>query len=197
MITLKIVNDVLGIKESYKAPDVLMKRMMDDKERAKTFDDFLAYETDMSKEWFHAYFQEEQAERKTKKQDFTPDSISNLLSQMVGNDALYYEVAAGTGGMLIQHWQVQRCKYGPFKFDPRAFWYQVEELSDRALPFLIFNMAIRGINGVVLHGDALTREFKDVYFIRNNSADYQAYSEVINMPRTEALMRELNIKEWG
>lgn len=197
MISAEIVNKVLGIKESYQAPEKLMDRMMDDQRRKETFDEFLKYETDMSKEWFHAYFEDEHADRKAKKQDFTPNSVSNLLSRITGvDDSLYYEVAAGTGGILIQYWQEQRCKYGPFKYNPRAFWYQAEELSDRSIPFLIFNMAIRGINGVILHGDALSREFKAVYFIRNNTSDYQSYSEVIEVPKTKSLMQEFNIKKW-
>lgn len=198
MITIDAINQILGIKESYQAPEKLMDRMMDDQNRAETFDAFLEREKDMSREWFHEYFQDEHADRKAKKQDFTPDSVSNLMSRLVGTDKyMYYEMAAGTGGILIQHWQEQRCEYGPFIYDPRAFWYQAEELSDRAVPFLIFNMAIRGINGVILHGDALTREFKAVYFIRNMTSDYQTYSEVIKMPKTDALMQELNIKEWS
>lgn len=198
MITIDVVNQILGIKESYQAPEKLMDRMMDDQKRIETFDAFIEHEKDMSKEWFHEYFQDEHADRKAKKQDFTPDSVSNLMSQLVGSDKhIYYEMAAGTGGILIQHWQEQRCEYGPFIYDPRAFWYQAEELSDRAVPFLIFNMAIRGINGVILHGDALTREFKAVYFIRNMTSDYQTYSEVIKMPKSDALMQELNIKEWS
>jgi len=198
MITIDAINQILGIKESYQAPEKLMDRMMDDQKRAETFDAFLEREKDMSREWFHEYFQDEHADRKAKKQDFTPDSVSNLMSRLVGTDKyMYYEMAAGTGGILIQHWQEQRCEYGPFIYDPRAFWYQAEELSDRAVPFLIFNMAIRGINGVILHGDALTREFKAVYFIRNMTSDYQTYSEVIKMPKSDALMQELNIKEWS
>lgn len=198
MITIGAINQILGIKESYQAPEKLMDRMMDDQKRAETFDAFLEREKDMSREWFHEYFQDEHADRKAKKQDFTPDSVSNLMSRLVGTDKyMYYEMAAGTGGILIQHWQEQRCEYGPFIYDPRTFWYQAEELSDRAVPFLIFNMAIRGINGVILHGDALTREFKAIYFIRNMTSDYQTYSEVIKMPKSDALMQELNIKEWS
>lgn len=197
MVSTKVINNLLGIEESYQAPQKLMGYMMDNQERVKLFDAFLQHETDMSKEWFHTYFQDEHADRKAKKQDFTPDSVSQLLSRIVGNDSFYYEVAAGTGGILIQHWQEQRCKFGPIKYNPRAFWYQAEELSDRAIPFLIFNMAIRGMNGVILHGDALTRKFKAVYFIRNNTSDYQAYSEVMKMPRMNSLMKELNIKQWG
>ena len=48
----------------------------------------------------------------------------------------------------------------------RNNFFQVEELSDRAVPFLLFNMAIRNMNGLVQHGDSLTGEFKAVYRIQ-------------------------------
>ena len=80
--------------------------------------------------------------------------------------------------------------------DPRAYWYQVEELSDRALPFLIFNMAIRGMNGAIAHGDSLERKFKNVYFIRNDTPEFLKYSEVHVMPKTEMLKKEFDVADW-
>ena len=57
-------------------------------------------------------------------------------------------------------------------------------------------MAIRGMNGVILHGDSLERTFKEVYFIRNESTEFLKYSEVFVMPKTEMLMAELDIKKF-
>src|SRR5690606_11745086 len=138
--------------------------------------------------WFQEYFEDEHADRKNQKQDFTPDSISELLSILTGSTDSYFESTAGTGGILIKSWLKN--------IDNKKRWYKVEELSDRAIPFLIFNMAIRGMNGVILHGDSLTRKFKDVYFIRNNSSDFLVFSEVIKMPHTDALKKEWNVHEW-
>lgn len=196
---VRTLNDLFGVKEAYRAPDALLKILFNKSEREPLFHELLElFNYDVSFDWFHDYFQEAQADRKNFKQDFTPHSLSQLLSRLIEPDmGNTLDVAAGTGGILIQHWQEQRCKFGPIKYNPRAFWYQAEELSDRAIPFLIFNMAIRGMNGVILHGDALTRKFKAVYFIRNNTSDYQAYSEVMKMPRMNSLMKELNIKQWG
>lgn len=196
-MNITTINQLLGITESYQAPQKMLDIMLEDKERPKLFDAFLEHETKMDYEWFHNYFEDEHSDRKKKKQDFTPMSVSKLLTRMVATDSnLYYEPAAGTGGIMIQAWQEHRLKTGPAKYDPRAFWYQVEEMSERALPFLIFNMAIRGMNGIAMQGDSLTRKFKNVYFIRNDSADFLAYSEVIKMPRTAAIEKELNIYEW-
>ncbi|WP_260306632.1 SAM-dependent methyltransferase [Lactobacillus johnsonii] len=173
-----------------------------------TFKNFLKVSTDLSFDWFHEYFEDEQAERKSKKQDFTPDSIAVLLNKLTSKtDGYYYEPAAGTGGILITRWW-QNCRTDPvhlhderfsellswITYDPRSYWYQVEELSDRAIPFLIFNMAIRGMNGVVVQCDSLSREAKEAYFIRNDTDNFLAFSKIEKVPHSEALAKELNIK---
>lgn len=207
---VKTVNSILDIDDSYKAPDKLLKLMLDDTKRVETFKKFLNVSTDLSFDWFHEYFEDEQAERKSKKQDFTPDSIANLLNKLTGNTTgYYYEPTAGTGGILITRWW-QDCLNDPvgtknnidipgvsfFTYDPRKYWYQVEELSDRAIPFLIFNMAIRGMNGVAIQCDSLSREAKEAYFIRNDTNNALRFSEVIKLSKTSEYEKELSIK-WN
>lgn len=157
-----------------------------------------------------------QAERKKKKQDFTPQSVSNLMSALVGKNpsGTYYEPAAGTGGILITRWWSD-CLEDPvhlskvdkkvldqnpgisfFTYDPRNYWYQVEEMSDRAIPFLIFNMAIRGMNGVAVQCNSLSREAKEAYFIRNDSDNFLGFSKVIKLPHTKDVGQELHINKW-
>lgn len=201
------VNKILNIDDAYKAPDTLLALMLDKTQRENIFKKFLNISTDLSFDWFHEYFEDEQAERKSKKQDFTPDSIATLLNKLTSNTTgYYYEPTAGTGGILITRWW-QDCLNDPvgtknntnipgisfFTYDPRKYWYQVEELSDRAVPFLIFNMAIRGMNGVAIQCDSLSREAKNAYFIRNNTDNALAFSEVIKLPKTSEYEKELNI----
>lgn len=201
------VNKILNIDDAYKAPDTLLALMLDKTQRENIFKKFLNISTDLSFDWFHEYFEDEQAERKSKKQDFTPDSIATLLNKLTSNTTgYYYEPTAGTGGILITRWW-QDCLNDPvgtknntnipgisfFTYDPRKYWYQVEELSDRAVPFLIFNMAIRGMNGVAIQCDSLSREAKNAYFIRNNTDNALAFSEVIEVPKTKDFEKELNI----
>ena len=80
---VKTVDEILGVDESYKAPEKMLSLMLDDKKRPETFKKFLEVATDMSFDWFHEYYQDEQAERKSQKQDFTPDSIAQLLNKLV------------------------------------------------------------------------------------------------------------------
>lgn len=195
MLTTKIIHELLGVDEVYKAPDTLMTILFDKEKREELFRRFLVHETDVSYEWFMQYFEEEQADRKNKKQDFTPKSVSTLLSKIVSGNQ-YYEVAAGTGGILIQAWQEQRLNDNPFTYRPSNYWYHVEELSDKAIPFLLFNMLIRGMNGIVVHGDALTREIKNVYFLQNTKDDYLGFSDLNVMPRNEFTEKEFNVRKW-
>lgn len=204
--SVKKINELLGVNDAYKAPQKVMDVMLDDKKREEMFKRFLKVETDVSRDWFREYFQKEQAERKSKKQDFTPDSVAKLLNALISgkdkNDNIYYEPAAGTGSILVAKWQKDRT-YNPvasefplaqlITYDPRAYWYQAEELSDRAIPFLIFNMAIRGMNGVAIQCDSLTRKATHAYFIRNNTSDYLKFSEVIELPKTDEFAQELNV----
>ncbi|HEP1464329.1 TPA: N-6 DNA methylase [Streptococcus pyogenes] len=195
MLTTNQIHKLLGVEEVYKAPDTLMKIILDKEKREDLFRQFLKYETDVSYDWFMRYFEEEQADRKNKKQDFTPLSVSKLLTGLVSGHT-YHESAVGTGGILIQAWQRHRISSNPFTYKPSDYWYQVEELSDRALPFLLFNMSIRGINGVVVHGDSLTRQVKNIYFLQNTKDDMLSFSDINVMPRTQDIEREFNVKEW-
>lgn len=217
IFNVSTVNKILGIDESYKAPERMLNLILDDEKRPEIFKKFLDVSTDMSFDWFHEYYQDEQAERKSQKQDFTPDSIAQLLNDLVEKDRSageYFEPAAGTGGVLIKRWWNDRLKdpvhlahvkksvlnknegISIFTYDPRNYWYQVEEMSDRALPFLIFNMSIRGMNGAIVQCDSLSRKTKEVYFIRNNTSDFLAFSDVIKMPHTKEVEEFYHIKEW-
>lgn len=195
MLTTKIIHELLGIDEVFKAPNKLMEILFNKSDREELFKQFLEYERDMSFEWFMQYFEEEQADRKNKKQDFTPQALSKMLSKIVGGNS-YFEVAAGTGSIMIQAWQEHRLNESPFTYKPSNYWYHVEELSDRAIPFLLFNMLIRGMNGILVHGDALTREIKNVYFIQNTSDDYMKFSDLNVMPRNELAEKEFNVRKW-
>ena len=49
------------------------------------------------------------------------------------------------------------------------------------------------MNGVAIQCDSLSREAKNAYFIRNNTDNALAFSEVIKLPKTSEYEKELNI----
>ncbi|WP_242651968.1 N-6 DNA methylase [Leuconostoc kimchii] len=193
----KTIHKIFGVKESFKLPDEMMKIVLDKEKRETAMMRYLdEYTRDLSYDGFHEYYEEEQAERKKNKQDFTPDSISDILSKIVGTSNSYYEPTAGTGGMLIRKWHQDQMATSPFDYKPSNYLFFAEELSDRALPFLIFNLAIRGINAAVIHGDVLTREARGVFFIQNDNDDFLGFSSVNVMPYSDEVKKYFGIQKW-
>ncbi|HEP1531909.1 TPA: SAM-dependent DNA methyltransferase, partial [Streptococcus pyogenes] len=83
MIKIDEIHRILGIDEVYKAPKRLTDILFDKDSREDIFRQFLDIETDLSYDWFMRYFEDEHADRKNKKQDFTPLSVSKLLTGLV------------------------------------------------------------------------------------------------------------------
>ena len=183
-------NTLLGIDDSYKAPDALWAILRDKERREALFRETLErHRYNVGYDWFHRYFQDEHADRKNLSQDFTPDSVATLLSRIVGEAKpgdSYYEPCAGTGGITIRKWDEDRRATPFFDYVPSMFLYQVEELSDRAIPFLLFNLAIRGMNASVVHGDVLSRTAKGAFLVQNERDDHMQFSAIYTMPYNES-----------
>lgn len=152
LLTTDKINELLGITESFHSSYKLLDILKNKEERENLFVKFLEFENDLSFDWFTEYFQEEHSDRKVKKQEFTPDGLIKIASGVLGNTNSNADICAGTGGLTIKRW-----------FENKTATFYCEEFSDRAIPFLIFNLAIRNMNAIICHGDSLTREFKAIY----------------------------------
>jgi type I restriction-modification system DNA methylase subunit len=136
----------------------------------------------MSYDWFHQYFADEHADRKNNKQDFTPPSIARLVSEIMKSDTgITYEPAAGTGGMLIVNWYNHREKISLFDYKPNSHLIVCHELSDKAVPFLLLNLSIRGISGIVFHGNSLKKEIKSTFIIVNERNSPVHFSNIYKL----------------
>ncbi len=182
MLTRERVHEIFGIKESYKLPDKIMELIFQDPdylyESLKSEDmelifqdpDYL-YESlkseDMRVDFFRDYFQDEQGDRNALKQDFTPDSICEIVARIVkehGHPQTIADMCAGTGSLTIH-----MHKFFP---DAEKFCYEV---SERTVPFLLLNMMIRNMAGWLVHGDLLTGKIQKVYKLEKG-ARYSAVS---------------------
>ena len=170
MLQAEQINELLGVEESYQASFKLSEILADNDKRNRLFDSFLKLEQDLSFDWFTDYFQEEHSNRKDRKQDFTPNGVTDLASKLLGKFESNADICAGTGGLTIKRWTEN--KNGQF---------YCEEYSDRAMPFLLFNLMIRNINGIVVHGDALTQENKHVYKLVSGDR----FSEVTELDKVD------------
>lgn len=175
--------------------------------RAKLFRAFLDVSTNVDYDWLNKPFQQELAERTKKKQDYTDHVVANLLDELievpnrVDDGYTRYDVGAGTGTLTIAKWNGDRRKHSPFDYKPSMYWYVAEEYKEEGvpsyvLPFLLFNFLIRGMNGVVIAGDSLTRSVSQVYFIQNVPDDHLKFSSLNVMPRTEMVAKEFDVRKW-
>lgn len=196
---LSKVNRLIGVDESYKAPAKVMELLSNKDSARELFFRFLPeFNYDLSYEWFNAYFEDEHADRKTNKQDFTPTSISLLMTKLLDRNpqrGIIYEPAAGTGSTIISHWyeENRKCRF-PWDYNPDEYLYFCEELTDKTIPFLLFNLLIRGMNAIVIHGDTLTREAKNVYFCNNTEGQNMCFSELQVLPHTTEVEELCKVK---
>lgn len=188
------INKIFGVSEAFLAPGALMEILWDKEKREDVFFDMMRlHDYDRSYDWFHEYFQEEHADRAKKKQDFTPPSLSRLVSEL-GDEGIIQEPACGTGSMVIAHWNRIKTENGFFGFEPSSLLFELEELSDKTIPFLLFNLMIRGVNAIVIHGNALTREAKGAFLIQNYDNDVMSFSDLNVLPYTKYTEKLLEIR---
>ena len=138
---------------------------------------------DLETDYLQKIWQFYMADRKDKKQDFTPKSLGKLLSKLTEseNETWVYDMCSGSGALTIQKW----CSNKNLKF-------VCEELDENLIPFLLFNLKIRNIEGYVINGNVLTGERKTVYKLTKGEKfseieicmffEYPAFSSGISNP---------------
>lgn len=151
MITNDDINTILRIKESYQLHNTLKNILFDQDKKIETFERFLAIENDLSYDWFTNYFQENQSNRKSFMQDYTPDCICKIISGLMKDSNVILDCCSGIGGLTIS------------VPDKKNKIFYCEELSNNSVMMLLFNLSIRNIQAYVRHGDVLTNEFNRVY----------------------------------
>ena len=110
---------------------------------------------DLSKDWLQMIYQYYYADRKNKKQDYTPKCLAQFLSRLVGESAETIDMCAGSGALTIQRWVE----------NPDTV-FTLYEIDENVMPYLLFNMAIRNINATVLQSDILQDETVKSWIIR-------------------------------
>ena len=181
-MTIRQINDFFKINDLIELPakvwEILSMSLDDRNEIYIKLLELNAH--DLSYEWFQEAFEEELAQRKKGKQDFTPNEVGLLASMLIGNPkGVIHEPTAGNGSMIIADWW-NRCRKGtPWEFFPSENMVDCWELSDRSIPILLLNLSIRGITGYVNHGDVLEQTRKARYVLLNRHDDAFGFSEII------------------
>lgn len=153
-MTASEINELFGVSESFMLPERLMALLFSD-EISYIFEKYVEMQVDLSYDGFTDYFQEEHSNRKAMMQDFTPKELAALVARIAGTNARScLDVCSGTGGLTIALHNIA----------PDCIFF-CEELSKRALPLLLFNLAVRNIPAYVTNKDVLSGEIFGVYRI--------------------------------
>lgn len=148
--------EICGVKEVFELPQVLLTKLLSS-EQSELLERIGAIYGDRQLDQFRDFFQEEGADRKKLKQDYTPDGVAELLARVSRSGKSLADICAGTGSLTIQY----------LNYHPDVEFVRCEEFSARVIPFLLINLAIRKIDAEVIHGDSLTREHFNIYAIRD------------------------------
>lgn len=110
---------------------------------------------DLSIDYIQKVYQYYLADRKEKKQDYTPKSLAKLMAILaMSKDKKIIDMCAGSGSLTIQAWILDN--------DIVA---ECLEFDETVIPFLLFNLQVRNIEGVVKHMDVLENEIFNTYKI--------------------------------
>ena len=97
-------------------------------------------------------FQEEQGDRKTLKQDFTPDCICSLVAKLMKSGNCL-DMCSGTGALS----KAAQEKCG----DVNEY-----EFSERTIPFALLDACVNGITGYISRSDCLREKTVETYHLR-------------------------------
>ena len=156
--------------ESYKIADVLLEMLISE-QREKILTEIAEQTTDYTYDGLRDIFQNEHADRKKLKQDYTPDSLTKLISKILPKTSSLGDICAGTGSLNIAI--------------STANYTYCEEVSERAIPFLLCNLALRNRRADVVNGNSLTGEINTVYSLmpgeRFSSIEVNEEMSIVNV----------------
>lgn len=184
---------IFNVEDIINLPQAAMDIVMGDRERRDAvYRELLSVNRyDMSFDWFRQLYEEEFAQRKKQKQDFTPVEVSEIVAKIaLPTVGTIHEPTAGTGGLIISAWWEQCRRAIPWDYYPSQHMISVWELSDRAIPLLLLNLSIRGIMGYVYHGDVLEGTVKTRYILLNRSDDALGFSDVVKAEAGDIIVEQ-------
>lgn len=147
------VKQLFGAREIEDIPDRITQ-ILTSPERNGIFEKYIELTGDLATDHLQRIHQFWAADREEKKQDFTPASIADLAAALTAKEGTYtlYDICAGSGALTIAQWRK----------NPNIE-VLCEELDERVIPLLLFNLAIRNIAGRVVNKNVLTGETHKAY----------------------------------
>ena len=76
--------------------------------KTEYFDRFAELVEDLSVDWLQKIFQCYEADRKERKQDYTPLSLARFVGRLAGEADTVIDMCAGSGALTIQKWSLDK-----------------------------------------------------------------------------------------
>ena len=124
-----------------------------DTEKMKAF--VRLVEGDLTKDWLQMIYQYYCADRKEKKQDYTPKCLADFVGHLAGEADTIIDLCAGSGALTIQRWKQNH--------DQK---FRLYELDENVMPYLLFNLVIRNISASICRADVLSDEIYEQWIIK-------------------------------
>ena len=171
---------ILSLTDYKKLPDKLFEVSIN--HDVQMLEKIKTYLPDLQRDYLLEVFQFFIADRENKKQDYTPISLSRLLSGIIGKTNSVADVAAGSGTLSQQVLEEN---------DGAGFY--AEELDHQAVAFMMINYVLRNKHGLIAEKDALSvstdRQFRltstDEFSIVEEElpiGDSKTYDSVVSNP---------------
>ncbi len=147
--------ELFGLADIYDLSEKLLFICLDN--QYEYMEKFSEAVEDLSVDWLQKIFQYYEADRKEKMQDYTPLSLARFVGRLTKTEQekSVYDLCAGSGALTIQKWNLNH--------DLHFVCYEYDK---KVIPLLLFNLAVRNINALVINGDALQDETFTMYTVK-------------------------------
>ncbi len=163
MTILDCMMKALSVRELHEIPGVLMDVLLDHNKLERLI-------ANMSECYSYSgllqEFEEKAADRKKYMQDYTPQSVMDIVAGISTNGCVR-DVCAGIGGLSL----------AKYKNNPDIV-LQLEEYSKNAICFLLFNLVMNRVPAVVIERNVLTQENIAKYKVEISNQAPQIIKEV-------------------
>lgn len=163
MTILDCMMKALSVRELHEIPGVLMDVLLDHNKLERLIANMSGC---YSYSGLLQEFEEKAADRKNYMQDYTPQSVMDIVAGISTNGCVR-DVCAGIGGLSL----------AKYKNNPDVV-LQLEEYSKNAICFLLFNLVMNGVPAVVIERNVLTQENITKYKVEISNQAPQIIREV-------------------
>ena len=163
MTILDCMMKALSVRELHEIPGVLMDVLLDHNKLERLIANMSGC---YSYSGLLQEFEEKAADRKNYMQDYTPQSVMDIVAGISTNGCIR-DVCAGIGGLSL----------AKYRNNPDVV-LQLEEYSKNAICFLLFNLVMNRVPAVVIERNVLTKENIAKYKVEISNQAPQIIKEV-------------------